>query len=384
MGNPVGSVVAEGNNKGTVVGRTAYDFGAELVQVLGRLTPLFVLAAMFLYSIVEISGSYQKAQTSAMELHASSVEKLNSLLTSNFGALDAVRKSQLENLEKITALSGSITEAVAKAQVAEKKRQDATFELEKAQREQQQLQSVNKELQRQTWIAESTIDVAERLVAFLDNDRDLERDIRYLSRRYESVKLGGMTRDRDGNTYFGLYRVPGSDITRFIEFLQRSFPQFALRLVDAGGQEAAATGADKFKNEWQSMSRNVEFAAAQDQFVEQVYYARFLAQTKRFFTKSDGSLSFEPATRSIALQAVLWSVAVQHGANTPVVRKAFDGLDLNKADDATFIKAIYAERRKIAVYFPAESELSQKLLAVRYRFEEQEAVKMLEEQGQTK
>jgi hypothetical protein len=384
MGNPVESVVAEGANKGPVIGRTAYDFGAELIQVLGRLTPLFVMAAMFLYSVVQISGSYQKAQTSAMEQHASSVEKLNGLLTNNFAAFDSVRKSQLENLEKITALSSSVTEAVGKGQVAEKNRQEAAFELEKVRREQQQLQTVNKELQRQTWIAESTIDVAERLVAFLDNDRDLARDIRYLSRRYESVNVGGMTRDRDGNTFFGLYRVPGSDITRFIEFLQRSFPQIALRLADAGGQAAAMTGEDNFKNEWQSMSRSPEFAAAQHQFVEEVYYARFLAQTKRVFTRSDGSLSFEPSARSVALQAVLWSTAVQHGANTPLVRRAFDGIDLSTADDATLIKAVYAERRKIAVYFPAESELSQKLLAVRYRFEEQEAIKMLEDQGQNK
>jgi hypothetical protein len=371
-----------GDVKPPVVGRTLYDFGAELIQVLGRLTPLFLLGAMFVYSMIEISKNYQDAQRAVTERHAKAVESLNTLLATSFNELEKVRKSQIENLEKITTLGGTITDAISKSQdaankareqvfEAQKLRQDATIALENARREKLQLEAVNANLQSQTWIAESTIDIAQRLVAFLSDGRKLEPDKRYLARRYESVNIGGMTRDREGTTFFGLYRVPGSDMARLIQFFARNYPTFAARLEETGGQAAAVKGEENFVREWQSLSREPSFAAAQDQFVEEVYYNRFLTQLKRF------APNFDPSTRSEALQAVLWSVAIQHGANTPVVRRAFDGIDLAKAEDEKLIRAIYIERRKTAEYFPTESELSQKLLTIRYRFEEQEALKML-------
>lgn len=386
-------VVAVSAKDAPVVGRTLYDFGAELVQVLGRLTPLFVLVAMFVYSLIEVTRNYQAAQVAASDRYAKSVETLNGLLTNSFGELEKVRKSQLENLEKITALGGTVTDAISKSQdtankareqvfEAEKTSQAAAFALQNAKREQQQLQDANMDLKRQAWAAENVIDVAQRLVAFLTENRDLERDKRYLARRYESVNVGGMTRDRDGNTYFGLYRVPGRDMKRLIDFLAGNYPVFEVRLQAVGGQDAAVKGEDGFVQEWSSMSQDPSFAAAQDQFIEDVYYRRFLTQLARVLVKPSSSTGFDPSTHSVALQAVLWSVAVQNGANTPVVRRAFDGIDLSKAHDAVLIKAIYAERRKTAVYFPGESDLSQKLLAIRYKFEEQEALKMLETTGQ--
>ena len=374
------------------VGRTPYDFGAELIQVLGRLTPLFVLVGMFLYTLVQVSQSYQAAQVTAMQQHASSVEGLNKLLTSSFAELDKVRKSQLENLEKITALGGTVSDAMTKSQEAvskareqvfeaQKVRQENTFAMEKAQREREQLEAVISDLQRQTWVAESTIDVAERLVSILSENRELTRDIRYLARRYEGAK-SGMARDRDGKTFFGLYRIPGDQISKFIQSLQPVYPDLAARLEDAGGQEAAIKGDEKFRKEWRSISQQRGFDAAQHQFVVKNYYAHFLTQLQRVLPSRDGSPTFDPSSHSVALQAVLLSVAVQHGENdTKVVPRAFDGIDLATADDATLIKAIYAERRKTEEHFKQESDLVKQLLAVRYQYEEQEALKMLELKG---
>jgi hypothetical protein len=318
------------------------------------------------------------------------VESLNGLLSKSFSQLDTVRQSQLESLEKITKLSASASDAIAKNQESlskarqelfdsQQKVQQAAVDLEQSKRQREQLQTSVIELQRQTWVAESTIDVANRLVAFLADDRALDRKSpSYLARRYESTDVGGMTRDRDGNTFFGLYRIPGNEIGRFIQFIARNFAPLSARLETVGGQEAAVRGDDKFRDEWISLGRNPTFAAAQDQYIEQVIYAQFLRQAQRVFTLSNGTVAFEPEKHSTALQAVLWSTAVQNGPNTPVLRRAFDGVDLATADDTTLIKAIYAERRKIDSYFPREPELSRKLLAVRYRFEEQEALKMLE------
>jgi len=373
-----------------VVGRTPYDFAAELIQVLGRLTPLFVMMAMFLYTVVEIGRSYQSGRVAATEQYAKSVESLNALISNSFAQLDKARQSQLESLEKITALGTTVSEAITKSQEAvnkarqdlfnaQQKSQEAAFALEQSKREQTELQTANTDLRRQTWIAESTIDVANRLVAFLADDHVRNRNsIRYLSRRYESAEVGGMTRDRDGRTFFGVYRIPGSEIGNFIQFLKRDFLPIAVRLEDVAGQEAAVRGDDNFRAEWLSLSRDPTFAAAQDEYIEKMVYAQFLAQTRRVFTRSNDTVTFDPEKHSTALQAVLWSTAVQNGPNTPVLRRAFDGLDPDNTADAALIKAIYAERRKTELYFPGESELSRKLLAVRYRFEEQEALKMLD------
>lgn len=373
-----------------VTGRTAYDFAAELIQVLGRLTPLFVLLAMFFYSLVQISGSYQAAQVAATERHAKSVEALNALLSNSFGALENVRKSQLDNLEKITTFSGAVAEAVLKSQdaaskardqlfEAQKKQQEASAALDQAKREEQKLQADNETLRKERWAAESTIDAATRIVAFLTESREMYADVRYLSRRYEGTADGGMSRDKAGNTFYGTYRIPGNEMTSFIQFIARDYAELAARLNDVGGQKAAMQGDEAFRMEWQSLSRNPTFSAAQDQFAETVYYGRFVEQLKRAFPARGGAPGFDPGARSVAFQAVLFSVAVQHGVSSPIARRALDGVDLKAADDATLIKAIYKERRNVD--FASESDLTRRLLAIRYRFEEEEALKMLEPTG---
>ena len=74
---------------------------------------------------------------------------------------------------------------------------------------------------------------------------------------------------------------------------------------------------------------------------------------------------------------MLFSVVLQHGKNTTVVRKAWAGVDFATVDDRTLICKVYAERGRLDLYYPRESQLTLALLKARYRLEAREALRML-------
>src|SRR5262249_12015654 len=94
-------------------------------------------------------------------------------------------------------------------------------------------------------------------------------------------------------------------------------------------------------------------------------------------------------TRSAALQDVVWSTAVQHGPNTPVVHQALAAVHVQGLTpaaphfDRVLIRAIYAERgRRRAdgqlVYFANNSPNVQAGVAQRFVDEEGDALRMLD------
>jgi hypothetical protein len=65
------------------------------------------------------------------------------------------------------------------------------------------------------------------------------------------------------------------------------------------------------------------------------------------------SVQLDVAKRSIALQAVIFSIAVQYGPNTSLVRDALGGLgDLATHSDESVIRKLYEYRDKVEQYFP--------------------------------
>jgi len=94
--------------------------------------------------------------------------------------------------------------------------------------------------------------------------------------------------------------------------------------------------------------------------------------------------------RAPAVQDAVWSTAVQHGPNTPVVHRAIVAVggapNLQPADlehDRRLIVAIYAERgRRSAAgnlaYFARNSKAVQDGVARRFRDEERDALAMLD------
>jgi hypothetical protein len=379
------------NAPAPVTGRTPYDALSELFQVLGRATPYFVIVGVFIYATIEVTKSYQQAHSDASKDYATRVETLVKLQESTYGELEKIRTGQIETLEKFSKLNSAVLDSMATSQTALMKERDALFaEQQKmndaenarkaANRAADQLRAQIEDLNRKVWAAENTIDIANRLVVFLDNPGNLALDHRYLARRYESADSAVTSRDGQGKAYYGVYRIPGDQIGEFLAYLRNKFPQLATRLINQGGEQAAQAGSDEFTYEWRSLSKDAKFQAAQDDFIETGAYRQLLEHTRKRFTPDGEDKSLlDPDQRSEAFRAVLWSIAVQHGPNTPMLTRALDGVDLRTANDETLIHAIYAERRKVDIYFRGESASTKNLLAIRYRFEEQEAVKMLKE-----
>lgn len=386
-----------------VTGRTPYDTLSELFALLGRALPWVTVLALFLYTLIETNRSYQAAQAAVSEKYTAELTKANDMLKSTFAALDTLRNSQVDSLGNFSKVNQAVVDSIAKNQAvllaardeiakerenqeaAGVKLREALRDLQDAKLQQSSLERQRIELERKVWAAESTIDAADRLATFVA-ERQLGQAVslnrRTLSLRFENARPDAISRDAAGELYYGRYRIVGSQMGEFLTFLRSPYPALADRLEDVGGAKAAKQGAPGFRAEWESLSRNVSFNAAQDTFIEKTKFDPFLARTQKRL--ADAGVTFEPTARSEALLAVLWSVAVQYGPDNPVVIRAFDGLDLTKAIDEKLIQAIYAERRQIQRYFPDLNATYKTLLSARYVFEEEMALKMLQQSQESK
>ncbi|HKV35702.1 MAG TPA: LysM peptidoglycan-binding domain-containing protein [Pyrinomonadaceae bacterium] len=120
------------------------------------------------------------------------------------------------------------------------------------------------------------------------------------------------------------------------------------------------------------------FQKAQHAFIKQSHYdllaAKILAENK-----------LDVNTRSVALQNVVWSTAVQHGGATPIVGRAIANLSCATSDptyDKQLICAIYAERGRKKpdgnlAYFGKSSPSVQAGVSKRFQNEQVDALNML-------
>ena len=144
-------------------------------------------------------------------------------------------------------------------------------------------------------------------------------------------------------------------------------------------------GSPEFSAEWKLLATEAPdpFFEAQHAFIKRTHFdplvGKIIAQHGLVVT-----------LRSNALQDVIWSTAVQHGPNTPVVHRAIQNLGgggaaepADREHDRRLIVAIYAERgRRNAdgnlVYFSKNSQAVQDGVARRFRDEERDALRMLD------
>jgi hypothetical protein len=98
-----------------------------------------------------------------------------------------------------------------------------------------------------------------------------------------------------------------------------------------------------------------------------------------------GAVQLDVPRRSIALQAVMFSIAVQYGPNSPLVRDALGGLgNLSEQSDEAIIRRLYAYRDKVEQYFPgieAQSSNFAALIRERNHWELTDALHMLKQPG---
>lgn len=144
-------------------------------------------------------------------------------------------------------------------------------------------------------------------------------------------------------------------------------------------------GSPEFSAEWKLLATEAPdaFFEAQHAFIKRTHFDPLVG-------KIIAQHGLVVPLRSNALQDVIWSTAVQHGPNTPVVHRAIQNLGgggaaapADREHDRRLIVAIYAERgRRNAdgnlVYFSKNSQAVQDGVARRFRDEERDALRMLD------
>jgi LysM repeat protein len=144
--------------------------------------------------------------------------------------------------------------------------------------------------------------------------------------------------------------------------------------------EGLTPGSAPFTNAWKDLAntRRDEFQAAQHEFIKRTHFdvlVRKILQDDRV----------NIAERSLTLQDVIWSCAVQHGPSSSIPHRAIGSVGVRPDDpafDKQFIVAIYEERGRtgdngVLVHFPRASAAVQEGVAKRFRDEQVKALAML-------
>lgn len=208
-----------------------------------------------------------------------------------------------------------------------------------------------------------------------------------LSSKYETGGRGPGTVSSGvgdaGGVSYGSYQMTsrprGGTVARFV-----ADPAFPWRDRFRG----LAPGSPAFTDAWRALAAEAPdaFFEAQHGFIKRTHFDPLVARVR----SEDG---LDITERSPAVQDAVWSTAVQHGPNTPVLRRAIAAaggarslVPPDRERDRRLIVAIYAERgRRSAagnlVYFARNSKAVQEGVARRFRDEERDALAMLERLG---
>jgi len=199
-----------------------------------------------------------------------------------------------------------------------------------------------------------------------------------LSSRYETSGRGPGTvstgRGDAGGVSYGSYQMTsqpgGGTVARFI-----AAPDFLWRARFVG----LTPGTEPFSAQWRALAAAEPdaFFAAQHGYIRRTHYDPLVGRIAL-------DVGLDVTARSHALQDVVWSTAVHHGPNTPVVHRAIAAQRGGSLpDDRALIVAIYAERGRRApdgtlLYFRRNSIRVQDSVAARFVNEQRDALAMLE------
>lgn len=193
-----------------------------------------------------------------------------------------------------------------------------------------------------------------------------------LSERFESRgDPSAIGRDSTGGFSYGTYQIASKKgaILEFLKFLENTAPAFFDVLKTAGGDPAARAGESKFKASWKKLAEDPAFDESQYEFIKNKYYDIQVVALKE--------IGLDVDTRSVALQNVVWSVAVQHGANTKLIQNSLTGKTISSLTDDVIIRAIYDERSKVDVHFASSTDQVKKSVKNRFAEERNDALSML-------
>lgn len=218
----------------------------------------------------------------------------------------------------------------------------------------------------------------------MDDDRGSEVERRFpgglgsLSARYESNgNPAAIGYDRTGGWSYGRYQIASNvgSMRGYLNYLRQTNPSLYQQLQAAGGDAAARRGDARFRSEWQRLMANPSFAQTQHDYQRQSNYSPGIRNIR-------AATGIDFSTRSAALNDVVWSTSVQHGGNQGgadrVFRNAQQRFGLTAASsDADWIRAVYAERRRVGTYFRSSTPQVQQSVYNRFVREEADALAAL-------
>lgn len=230
----------------------------------------------------------------------------------------------------------------------------------------------------------STKKISDNLAAL--EDMELSGDMSYdslgsLSAKYESngnpATIANNPGDIGGKSY-GAYQfaVNVGGMTNFLIFLKNYDKTLYNRLMAARNKDGGY--GSNFDNEWRAIAaEDAEyFFKVQHECIKQNYYFVVIEDFK--------NVGFDWTKRSLSVQNVIWSIAVQHGtggAFTLISTQDYKQLENQpKSVDAIFINGVYAERRKVEKYFSGSGQSIKDSVYNRFIQEEKDALVMLSQE----
>lgn len=138
-----------------------------------------------------------------------------------------------------------------------------------------------------------------------------------------------------------------------------------------GALKGLKAGTTAFDNAWkkEASSNSAKFQQAQHNYIAQNHYQPAVSALKK-------ATGIDASKYSSALQNVIWSIGVQHGAGgaSSIFKNA--GIKPNMSEK-TIIERLYAERSKVNVYFKNSPQNIKNSVYNRFQSELQGALKML-------
>lgn len=199
-------------------------------------------------------------------------------------------------------------------------------------------------------------------------------DLGALSAKYESNGRAGVIANNPGDyggKSYGAWQFSSKtgSLNSFINSLKDTNYEYYNMLVQAKSMDRNSYGSN-FDNAWQSIAKidHEGFLALQYNYVKSAFYDSAAEKLKN-------THNFDINNRSNALKNVLWSTAVQHGANGAV--NLFSKVNLN-ASDKDIINGLYNERQNVNLYFRSSSADVRKSVYNRFNRERADALSMLQ------
>jgi murein DD-endopeptidase MepM/ murein hydrolase activator NlpD len=197
-----------------------------------------------------------------------------------------------------------------------------------------------------------------------------------LSEKYESGGRGAGTIANNkgdlGGASYGTYQIATNTgtMTTFLKFLSQNNPEMYKAL------SGKKPGTAAFNSAWKELAKRDPqgFQQAQHAFIKSSHYDPAFNNVKK-------DTGLDVSQRSKAVQDVLWSVAVQHGAGQKIFQRALAGKDVSKMSDEQIINAVYDERSAEggSKYFGRSSASIRSGVMNRFSNERKDALAMLKE-----